>query len=155
EVLIMTKTLLLGAIALVAACERNNANYCADHPDHNCNEPIDGANNACTAVSCTSGVCDTTSGMCVQCTANQAAACQGTTPICGANDACRGCQLHSECTSMACLPDGSCADGTAVAYVASVAQGGTVNPDCTQGTPCTLISTAVATGRPYVRVKGT
>jgi hypothetical protein len=50
------------------------------------------------------------------------------------------------------LPDGSCSDGSDVAYVDP---GGTDNAACTQAMPCTKVASALATMRPYVKLSGT
>lgn len=149
--------LLLGL--LPAACWHDSANYCADAPHHNC-LALDAAavppDAACaTSADCAGAtpVCDLDGvPACVQCTASEPAACKAATPICGDNDSCRACAAHTECGSKLCEPDGSCAAATDVAYVDA---DGTNNPDCTQSTPCTRIATALATGRPLVKVHGT
>ena len=117
-----TKSLLI-AIALLAGCEKTNPNYCPDNIDNNCNEgpTVDapGGSASCTVTACATGVCDTVSGSCVQCTSTQASACTGTTPVCGTNDMCQACTDDSQCGSSACLPDGSCAESSAILYASS------------------------------------
>jgi hypothetical protein len=54
--------------------------------------------------------------------------------------------------SNACLPDGSCADPTQVAYVDPK---GSDNPECAKTTPCTKVMAALATNRPYVKFHDT
>lgn len=99
--------------------------------------------------------CDTGTMTCVQCTPAEAGACTGTAPVCSTDNQCRGCSTHGECPdSDVCLPDGSCADAAQVAYV-EPAPGGTDNTSCTRGMPCTVITKAVATARPFVKLKGT
>jgi Right handed beta helix region len=88
--------------------------------------------------------------MCVQCTDD--GACAGPTPICGADHACHACTTHADCDTRACLPDGSCGDDTRVAYVHPA---GDDNLFCTSAAPCTRVSRALATGRPYVKIVGT
>jgi hypothetical protein len=81
-----------------------------------CNSTDDGQDGGCTGAA---AVCETDSaneafGECVGCTA--AAACSGTTPVCGkggaANDTCRACDGDAECTTNAagphCLSSGAC-----------------------------------------------
>lgn len=98
-------------------------------------------------------VCDTRAKRCVRCTAEQAAACTGATPVCEAEGRCRACSAHVECgSSNVCLPDGACADAAEVAYVRS--PGGTDNPTCSLAAPCTKIAAALATNRPYVKLHG-
>lgn len=96
--------------------------------------------------------CDTGLHACVQCFGDDNLACVGTTPIC-ASDRCVACAQHSDCkASNACLPDGSCASDTQVAYVDS---GGTDNPNCTKMAPCTKVMAALTTRRPYIKLHGT
>jgi hypothetical protein len=98
-------------------------------------------------------VCDLDdTGMCVQYTAADDGACAGPTPVCGADLACRACIAHAECGARGCLPDGSCGDDARVAYVDPA---GFDNSLCTLAAPCTRVSRALATGRPYVKLVGT
>lgn len=103
------------------------------------------------------GICDILSGVCVQCLPDRLDACMGSTPACGASNLCEACDSHRDCTSDACLPNGTCA---ATEEVVHLRQGGT-SPDgnCTQATPCGALDNAIAqamtTTRPYVRVIGT
>ncbi len=106
---------------------------------------------------CTSpgaGVCDVTgTKQCVQCTASDHAACTATTPVCGADNACRACVAHEECDSNACsFADGSCAAETDVAYVTST---GIDNSTCDKSAPCATVASALMTGRHYVKIHGT
>jgi hypothetical protein len=68
-------------------------------------------------------VCD--AGVCVQCTEANAVACEGQTPICGDDNACRGCVEHSECSDSACHLDGAdvggCFDEADVEMIANTA----------------------------------
>ncbi|MCW5802544.1 MAG: right-handed parallel beta-helix repeat-containing protein [Deltaproteobacteria bacterium] len=90
---------------------------------------------------------------CVQCVApNEVSACAGSTPVCGDDHACRPCAAHAECTSSACLPEGSCGNDSSVAYVDPT---GTDNAMCTQAMPCTSVAKALATNRGFVKLKGT
>jgi hypothetical protein len=89
--------------------------------------------------------------MCVQCTVAEAEACAGTTPICGSNDTCRSCPAHTECPSDVCLPDGSCSDGSDIAYIDP---GGSDNAICTKAMPCTRVAKALATNRPFIKFHG-
>ena len=121
---------LSGFIVSSASCgSKANPYYCPDkNPDDNCTEPdICEDNSSCAGPT---GVCDTQTMTCVQCTTAMASACTGTSPICGADDSCHGCAAHTDCTaSNVCLPDGSCAPETNVAYVDP---GGTDNASCTK-----------------------
>lgn len=143
-----------GFIAGSVGCgTKTNPYYCPGrNPDDNCTEPVICEDNSpCAAPT---GVCDTNTMTCVQCTPAMASACTGTSPICGADNSCHGCAAHSDCTaSNVCLPDGSCAQPDNVAYIAA-APSGTDNPICSLTTPCTRVAAALATGRPYVKFHG-
>lgn len=98
-------------------------------------------------------VCDVVgSKQCVQCTQDQAAACSGKTPACGADHMCRACVAHTDCApSNACLPDGSCAAEADVAYVDPA---GTDNVTCSKAMPCSTVKKALMTARSYVKFHG-
>jgi len=144
---------------LLAGCARKDPYYCPgrNHND-NCAEPPEPtpctSNDQCAEPT---GVCDVTGSMtCVQCTPDQPGACTGATSACGEDRTCRACQAHPECpASDACLPDGSCVDPAQIAYVKPPSLGGTDNPSCTLAMPCTKVASALATGRPYVKLAGT
>lgn len=59
--------------------------------------------------------------------------------------------MHSHCASAVCLPDGKCGDSRDVAYVDAKEGSGSA---CTQETPCSLLSTALAADRSYVKITG-
>jgi hypothetical protein len=145
---------LLGLIVSSVSCgDTKNPNYCPGrNPDNNCVEPVVCTDNSpCAAPT---GVCDTQTMTCVQCTSAMASACAGTTPTCGPDNTCGACAAHSECAgTRACLPDGSCAASDQVAYV-SAAPDGTDNQMCSFASPCTRVAAALATGRPYVKFHG-
>lgn len=107
------------------------------------------SNAACTAPT---GVCNLSSGTCVECTPSESTACVDKKPVCGADYTCQPCSLHSQCASNVCLPDGSCSTETnnTIAYVK---EGGT-GTTCTKAAPCALISTALATRLPYIKIAG-
>jgi hypothetical protein len=134
----MKNVLLLCALI---ACNKTNPNYCADHPDHNCNESVDARDHdapasTCATAGCATGVCDTTSNTCVQCTAAQPQACSGATPVCDATDTCRPCGADAECAeSGVCRVDGSCALSAAVLYASTT---GGAAATCAAGDKCTL-----------------
>ena len=113
--------LLLVVIQCALGCKRQYSNYCPDALNDNClnvDAPIDSPTVCITDQECAPLVCDMgISGVCVQCTSMKTAACTGATPVCGSNDKCRACTKHAECTSNACLPDGSCGTDTTIAYV--------------------------------------
>ncbi|MEZ4363392.1 MAG: right-handed parallel beta-helix repeat-containing protein [Kofleriaceae bacterium] len=99
--------------------------------------------------------CDVSdSKTCVQCTAAEPAACTGRTPVCGAGKSCRACEAHDECSSKLCLPDGSCAAGDKVAYVAPVPVG-SANDMCSMDMPCTEVAKALQRGLPYIKIQDT
>lgn len=159
--------------------DKLNPTYCAAHPtDPDCHTLVPDAGGcmssaqcssptpACaldtmTCVQCTAAdhgacmgstpVCATDTMSCVQCTATEHDACTGTTPVCGSDTACRKCSAHSECSSSACLPDGSCGDDTNVAYVDPAGMG----TMCTKAAPCKKASDAVKTNRPFIKMQGT
>jgi len=147
----MSFWLRLGAccLALLAACEKENSQYCEGNPDDTVNCPPD-APTACTDDSqCPGQVCDTTSGACVQCTPTKAQACTGTTPVCGSNNMCGACTTHSQCTaSNVCLADGSCGNESQIAYVSASGTG----TACTKASPCPLLKDAIAKNLPYVKI---
>ncbi|MDX2089942.1 MAG: hypothetical protein SFX73_18950, partial [Kofleriaceae bacterium] len=122
----------------LVSCKKENAGYCEQTPTpSDCPQPDMGS--GCTSDDeCPGQVCDIGAGACVQCTPANAAACTAATPVCDPDDrACRGCEAHSECPSDACLPDGTCALDTQVAYVAASG----ASTQCTQSSPCALLAT--------------
>lgn len=96
-------------------------------------------------------VCDVSAGKCVECTAVEQTSCPDTKPICSVDHTCQGCNHHNQCASEVCLPNGSCDDGSDVAYV----QEGSSGVECTKAAPCPLLSTALETTKPYIKVTGT
>lgn len=155
----MSKSIVLCwvfAAVSIAGCKNEHSNYCEDVPDtHNCMDKID-ADMSCTSNAQCSGatpVCDVGgTNMCVQCTTADASACSGLMPVCGSNNMCQACTMHSQCTtSNVCLPDGSCSDGTNVAYVAASGSG----IACTKAMPCATVANALATNRTYIKISGT
>lgn len=128
----------------ITACDKRNPLYCDTSGSYECP-----AGQACylpfnecradVAPDCTDNTDCTEAGRavcgpantCVQCTTEFADACTGTTPICGADNACTGCASGADCASGVCLADGSCAAQENVLYVA---EGGT--GECTRTAPC-------------------
>lgn len=105
-----------------------------------------------TADDCTNAakpICEPTQQVCVACTADMIGACGGTTPICSSENTCTGCTSHDQCASNACLPDGSCAEESQVAYVSS---SGDDSNSCTADMPCLTITNAALKGKPYIKV---
>ena len=160
----MTRSIWIAAllvIEMLAGCDRilgkeQNPDYCPAHPDDiRCrtipeDAPTDVPSGCTSNAGCVApdGVCVISTGACVECTSSEAGACLGTTPVCGSDDACRGCTSHGECPSKACMPDGSCADETNVAYVAPTGTGTT----CTKATPCGTLDNGVKANRPVVKL---
>jgi len=143
---------LLTILLLGAACE--NPNFCPEEPYFkNCmfNAGIPCTNSGeCPSVL---SVCDVDGqGVCVQCTEKEHEACSGTSSTCLVNGSCGSCTKHDECESLACLPDGSCADPDQVAYVQAR---GTGLPPCAKEAPCGTLQqgiTAVNASIPYIKV---
>lgn len=147
-------TVLLVVFLAAPACKTRDRYYCEGAPNDNC--LLADADLTCSSSSQCPGerpVCDVGgSGVCVQCTPAEREACGPTTPACRDNT-CQACVAHAECPdSNVCLPDGSCGDDANVAYVDPA---GTDNASCTNAMPCTLVSKALATNRPYVKLTGT
>jgi Right handed beta helix region len=147
---------ILWLLLPVAACHQDNSWYCEDRAYKNCvNNPgefpcTDKADCAGQEgkLSCSELKEETGTGVCVQCTAADAAACLGVTPICGADNSCRACGKHADCSSAACLGDGSCGSETNVAYVAANGAGAA----CSKTTPCATVAAALTTGKPIIKV---
>ncbi len=137
--------------------------YCTQHPDDpycgpdgycqgtgdngawcNPDAGVDGSTLCTDDEQCTQpalGVCDTASGTCVECTADNATACTATTPVCGSDDRCRGCASDSECASDACdTGTGACFAEADVIYLAPGGAAGS----CTQAAPCATFAQGLA-----------
>lgn len=144
----------------LCACEQWQPNYCPAATHHNCLELDGPPGPTCVRDQDCSGataVCDVNgSRTCVQCTSSEPAACTGTTPVCSTEQGCQGCTAHAQCASNACLPDGSCGDEGIVAYVDPTGTDTPITGNiCSKRTPCTTVTTALATNRPYVKFRGT
>ncbi len=143
---------LLALSLSLAACSKPNPNYCEGAPNNNCAEVDAAVPSGCTSsaeCAAPTAVCDVGgTATCVACTAGEASACTGTTPVCGADNTCGGCTSHAACAaSDVCLPTGACADTATVAYVAPGGSGTT----CTQAAPCGTLSAALLTDRAIVK----
>src|SRR5258705_13951546 len=83
------------ALSALPSCRQLNPKFCEAHPqDVDCARLLGIDAGACTDdTQCpqSTPVCDTARSMCAQCTAAEPGACGGTTPVCGADDTCRGC----------------------------------------------------------------
>lgn len=147
---IIYSTILVACLSAFG-CKHQYSNYCPGALNDNCLN-VDAPVEHCTSdQECAPNVCDLEGAKtCVQCTTSRPAACAGTSPVCGTDDMCHACVAHAECTSKACLPDGSCGTDTTVAYVDPMGTGTT----CTQSAPCKKVSDAVKTGRPFVKFQG-
>lgn len=158
---------LLISIGTFGCLIRRNENYCEGrNKNNNCSEPpwdasVDAPTPCQSSAECMApaGVCDlsagTASGKCVMCTATDDAACSATGLVCGVDNMCHACSAHVQCASNVCLPEGKCnpVNATNVAYVAPPPTGsGTA---CTKAAPCALLSTALKTGRSYIKISGT
>lgn len=68
------------------------------------------------------------------------------------------CTEHRQCESNACLPNGTCSDGTDVAFVDPRGDQNPEAPDgheCSLSEPCFYFVEALDTGRPYIKFTGT
>ncbi len=136
----------------VAACGGDEAACAGANANNNCAEVDAAVPSGCTSsaeCAAPTAVCDVGgTATCVACTAGEASACTGTTPVCGADNTCGGCTSHAACAaSDVCLPTGACADAATVAYVAPGGSGTT----CTQAAPCGTLSAALLTDRAIVK----
>jgi hypothetical protein len=152
------RALVMLALLAAGCVRKDNPNYCPGrNADNNCAEGDAGITSCTDNAQCSApaAICDTVQvHACVQCTPTQASACMKATPVCGADERCRGCRSHAECPlSNVCLPEGSCADPGDVAYV-TAPPAGTDNPMCTMAMPCTQIKKALDTRRPYLKLHG-
>lgn len=152
--------LLMVPLAALAACQAENSAFCADPanagkqgcPGNPSNGGPCSSNSECKSAGFP--VCDTAmdGGTCVPCTIADSHVCTGMTPVCTAQDKCTACTKHADCTeSNVCMPDGSCALSTDVAYVDGSK---TDNAMCTKQMPCTKLDKAL-TAKQIVKVTGT
>jgi len=138
----------LVALPALLSCQQLNPRFCAGHPeDADCTRiAVDGggcvSNAQCPQLT---PVCEIGRSMCVQCAAGRTAACTGATPVCGVDDTCRSCALDTECASLTCLPDGSCASPLDVLHVSPT---GTDVATCMPDDHCSL-------GRALALIDGT
>ncbi len=141
-------------LVLFVACHKDPL-YCPGAPNNNCNlldAPTDTMGFCLSSTECPdTTVCNVPTGLCVECTETEKAACTGATPACIDND-CQPCTEHAQCDSAACLPDGMCGTDLNVAYVDPA---GTDNNACTRAMPCNQVSDALATNRAFVKFTGT
>jgi hypothetical protein len=151
--------LVVVPLLALAGCRTEKPGDGQPHPDGG-GGPLDGSmsrqcknSDDCTSMA-GAPVCDLmqNGGTCAQCTASEHDRCSGPTPIC-TNDVCTGCTKHTDCPeSNTCLPDGSCAQSSDVAYVDGST--GRDNTQCTKEMPCLKIDQAAAV-KGIVKVSGT
>ena len=137
-------TLLAGLVGLIG-CSKKSEKYCALHAaDDPANCPVhDGprpdVRETCTAsaqcVAAGAQVCDLSIGTCVECTTAESTPCTGSTPAC-VGDVCAKCTQDDQCSSLVCLPDGTCAAADSVLYASP---SGSSNAACTTGAKCSLV----------------
>jgi hypothetical protein len=157
-------TFLVVSVVTFAGCKTDNPQSCELPENANNAECTDaGSGGRCqSSAECTDKAnfpdCETMAGphvnTCVQCTATENALCTGTTPLCK-EDSCVACVNDSDCgngTDSLCLPNGSCALLSDIAYVDGTA--GMDGAPCTMSMPCTRIDVA-ANMKPVVKVSGT
>ena len=153
----MTRFISSLALMLVAisttACYKDSPWYCEDQPNNHCGNE-DGfpcqSREDCSAQegkACTEPD-DDGFGICVQCTPSDATSCAAATPVCGADNLCRACSKHSDCSSAVCLSDGSCGSEATIAYVAPSGMGSA----CSKAAPCGTMAAAVTTGKAIIKV---
>jgi hypothetical protein len=146
--------LLLVMIPVIAFadCRTENPDYCKNFPGTmGCpGEPMNGGTCSINTDCTTFGfpICDTTIKLCVQCT-DEHNPCVNPVPAC-VNNTCQMCTSHSQCSSRACLPDGTCADAAQVAYVRPGGSG----TACTDSTPCATLTDGLNAGKATVKVEG-
>ncbi len=113
----------------------------------------EGACLGCSAISCADvsaelgaevPVCDLDSEVCVECTGDDASACEGTAPVCAASsNTCVACTEHDQCESGACnLFSGACFPNNALWVDKSASCNGA---NGSEGSPYCEIQDAVAT----------
>ena len=105
-------------------CTDGAAPFCdGDGVCVSCSEMPDG-NAACAEADEGRPVCS--EGACVECTAEEAGACDGQTPVCGSGNTCEACTEHFECPDSACHLDGpdvgACFDEGDVQMIANAGQ---------------------------------
>lgn len=130
---------LLALPAALLSCQELDPAYCASHPgDVDCagRTGIDaGVCHGDDQCMYPTPVCDIGRSMCVACTVVEPGSCNGATPVCGDDSACRGCRADEECGSHTCLADGACAAPLDVLYASP---GGTDTAGCMRAAPCTV-----------------
>lgn len=96
-------------------CEDPATPFCVADECVSCDQ-TDAPATACAGLSEDTPVC--AGGVCVECSADDHALCQGNTPVCGADNSCTACTVHSDCPDTACnLQSGACFGPEYVIYV--------------------------------------
>ena len=102
----------------------------------------------CGECSADKPVCEPVTKLCVQCVGT------GPQDACGSQlcdkNVCKACVEDVDCPDGLCLRNGSCPKAADIAFATAA---GTANAECSRTTPCTLPA-ALATGRPYLHVRG-
>jgi hypothetical protein len=124
------------------------APYCVGDLDGRCQETCD-ADAQCPGFGQTAAQAFCESGACVECRAAMAD-CSGETPICAAG-VCTACTANDQCGSGVCVDDGTCADESMIAHVATT---GSAISDCSLASPCSTIERAIGVlpARPFIVV---
>lgn len=167
---LVAPALLALLFAALAACDKGPARECdanflcpdpfvCDLGSSTCVDPDDGV--FCTKdSSCTDpkkAFCFVEASICVPCIT------QGSNNecfdrlICTGQRTCVACETDDECIGdtaeeeTVCLRSGGCAKQSDVAYVSA---DGMNNTTCLEGAPCNSLLAALATNRPYIRLRG-
>lgn len=154
---------LIALVALAATgCEKQSKLYCDKHPTdvENCgflDAGIDARPMCATDPDCASSAdgpyCEPDTHYCVECYLPEHCAATPDEKFCDLDTfTCRSCVEHADCTSDACLPDGTCGDDSTVAYVDPGAPA--TNTTCTHTEKCSTIAAALLTKRPYIKLQG-
>ena len=152
----MRAVVLAGLGALIAAgCMKTSEKFCAMHDDPRCPTTDGPIGNTCASSSecaAPTPVCDVAGDKtCVACLSNTDCM-AATAPVCSAVHTCGGCRVHDDCASSACMPDGSCAAPTDVAYVDTV--GGSGSGTCLKNDPCMKVSQGLMTLKKVIKLTG-
>ena len=120
-----------------ADCEDPATPFCVADECVGCDQ-TDAPSTACAGLSEDTPVC--AGGACVECSADDHVLCQGNTPVCGADNSCTACTVHSDCPDTACdLQSGACFGPE---YVLHVDRTATCDGDGSMATPFCKIAIA-------------
>jgi len=143
----MTRIVIMVVVAALG-CQRKSELFCDHHPEECTSDGSTDGANMCGMCVAPNKACNPDTNLCVAC--NTGLDCDGAKPVCDNHD-CRACKEHTECPSGACLPDGSCAPPSTVAFVD---EHGTDNAGCTEQMPCAHVAAAIATTQPNIKITG-